>query len=268
MSAGLGVAAEKVKQLGNSAIADSEIARIPEEPRNYAHAGAAPLGTAPAPTVAELVAELVTRPLHNPSTGPFRPVSTPDEVAAAAAFFERIKAAESADQKSRASRLHGRVFSVMQFLQNAKTGETMYSQEQLDTGLDALRERGVLQHHAYIWQTKDRYNEKGAKQRRDKGYGNVQPGDFVPSHVHLAVLLKSGFDYKVRQISDLFEIPASRVRTAGEALEDKAPKGGPGAAKRSFLDLVTYMTHERLWGDHSQLDGIPSWERGSDVSGD
>ena len=254
---------EKTRKLGHSPILeDHSEASALELPHKINARGGGPLGPAPADDVAEFVAEKETRPQTRPETGPFRPISTPDEVAAAKSFFEAAKAGETDGQKQRANRKHGNVLSLVQFLTNPKSGERMYSQEQLDAGLEALRDRDLLEHHAYIWQTKDRYNEKGAAARREKGYGNVQPGDLVAPHVHLAILLKPGCDLKVRQISDLFEVPSSRVETASEALGDKSPRGR-GAAKKAFLDLVQYMTHERVWGDHSEPDGIPAWERGA-----
>ncbi len=254
---------EKTRKLGHSLISeDHSEASTLELPHKINARGGGPLGPAPADDVAEFMAEKETRPWIQQETRPFRPISTPDEVAAATAFFESFRAGETEGQKQRANKKHGNVLSLTQFLINVKTGERMYSQEQLDAGLADLRDRELLEHHAYIWQSKDRYNEKGAAARREKGYGNVQPGDLVPVHVHVAILLKPGCDLKVRQVSDIFEVPSSRVKTASEALGDKSPRGR-GAAKKAFLDLVQYMTHERVWGDHSEPDGIPAWERGA-----
>lgn len=254
---------EKTRKLGDSQISeDHSEASTLELPHKINARGGGPLGPAPADDVPEFSPEFYSRDSVNSGILPYKVVSTPEEAAAASAFFESFKTGESDGQKQRANKKHGRVFSLTQFLINVKTGERMYSQEQLDAGLADLRDRELLEHHAYIWQSKDRYNEKGAAARREKGYGNVQPGDLVPVHVHVAILLNPGCDLTVRQVSDVFEMPSSRVKVASDALGDDAPTGR-GAAKKAFLDLVQYMTHERVWGDHSEPDGIPAWERGA-----
>lgn len=258
---------EKSRELGTFPISERSVeAETLEKPLNINARGGGPLDTAPAETVPEIKSRDSISGLENGETEPFRPISTPEEVAEATAHFKLVKGAESPDQKRRANKEHGRVFSLMQFQRNAKTGEVMYTQEQLDAALTELQEREILEHYAYIWQTKDRYNEIGAEARRKKGYGDVQPGDFVAPHLHGAIMLHQSFDLSVRQVSDIFEMPQSRVTLGGGIISkngDERPKG-PGSAKWSFLQLVQYMTHERVWGDHSQADGIPSWERGQD----
>lgn len=252
---------QKTRELGANPESDTLIADdSAPEPLDIKMRAGDPLGLALAQPVPELNPELTTRDDLQSNNVPFHPFSTPEEVAEASELFLQAKQGETAEQKRRAHRQHGRVFSLMQYLKNAKTGEPLYSQEQLDSGLVVLRKRNVLENFAYLWQTKDRYNEKGATARIARGYSDVQAGDFVPTHVHIAIILKPTFDWSIRQMSDAFEIPASRIKKASEVLGDGTPRGGPGAGRRAFLDLVQYMTHENVWGDHSQPDGIPSWE--------
>ncbi|WP_314096013.1 hypothetical protein [Microbacterium foliorum] len=208
-------------------------------------AGGALLGC-PAPTPPSFVPEFSFSESTNPvvlATGGFREVvSTPQQRAEAAAFFEDAKAAESAGARQRANRLHGPVFSLMQYRRNARTGQTMLTQEQIDAGLNRLREMEVLEHHAEIWQDRDTYNAQGAADRTAKGWGQVDPGDFVPLHWHAVIKLNPGNDLTVRQVSDIFKIPASRVRIPSETLDD-SPKGR-GAAMAAFVSLCRYLTHE------------------------
>lgn len=133
-------------------------------------AGGALLGC-PAPTPPSFVPEFSFSETTNPvvvATGGFREViSTTQQVAEAAAFFEDAKTAESAGARQRANRLHGPVFSLMQYRRNARTGQTMLTQEQIDAGLDRLREMEVLELHAEIWQDRDTYNARGAADRTE-----------------------------------------------------------------------------------------------------
>ena len=118
----------------------------------------------------------------------------------------------------------------------------MLTQEQIDAGLDYLRATEMLELHAQIWQDRDTYNAQGAADRTAKGWGQVNPGDFVPLHWHAVIKLNPGNDLTVRQISDIFKIPASRVRIPSETIED-SPKGR-GAAMAAFVSLCRYLTHE------------------------
>jgi hypothetical protein len=203
----------------------------------------------PAPTSPSSVTENRNAVAPNAVNGYLEMVSTPAEIAAAAAFFADAKAGETTGQRQRANRLHGSVFGLMQYRQNARTGQVMLTQETIDTGLDRLRNLDVLDLHADVWQSRDTYNAKGAAARTAKGWGIITPGDRVPLHWHGAILLKRGCDLTVRQVSDAFEIPSARIRLPREALGDNAPKGR-GAARRAFLDLCAYLTHELVAGDH------------------
>lgn len=208
----------------------------------------------PAPTPPRFVTgnrnAVVQNSVSAQTRGYFQVVSTPDEIADAAAFFANAKAVETAGQRQRANRQHGSVFGLMQYRQNARTGRVMLTQETIDTGLARLRDLDVLDLHADVWQSRDTYNAKGAAARTAKGWGVISPGDRVPLHWHGAILLKRGCDLTIRQVSDAFEIPSARIRLPREALGDAAPKGR-GAARRAFLDLCAYLTHELVAGDHS-----------------
>lgn len=217
--------------------------------RTNAREGGGLLGS-PAPTSPSSVTENRNAVAQNVVNGYFKMVSTPAEIAAAAAFFADAKAAETTGQRQRANRQHGSVFGLMQYRQNARSGQVMLTQETIDTGLDRLRGLDVLDLHADVWQSRDTYNTKGAAARTAKGWGIVSAGDRVPIHWHGAILLKRGCDLTIRQVSDAFEIPSARIRLPREALGDNAPKGR-GAARRAFLDLCAYLTHELVAGDRS-----------------
>lgn len=241
------VDAEKFSDLGDPVALGSSTSTLTlDNPHEInVRAGGALLGC-PAPTSPSFVTEFSFSEAANPVTVPsggFREVvSTPQQVAEAAAFFEEAKAAESAGARQRANRLHGPVFSLMQYRRNARTGQTMLTQEQINAGLDRLREMEVMELHAEIWQARDTYNARGAADRTAKGWGQVNPGDVVPLHWHAVIKLNPGNDLTVRQISDIFKIPASRVRIPSETLDD-SPRGR-GAAMAAFVSLCRYLTHE------------------------
>lgn len=246
---------EEVRKVGDclsEGVAEHPLtAENPHE--NNACEGGGLLGS-PAPKPPSFVTEnrnaVVQNSVSTGSRGYLQVASTPDEVAAAAAFFKDAKAVETTGQRRHANRQHGSVFGLMQYRKNARTGQVMLTQETIDTGLDRLRDLDVLDLHADVWQSRDTYNAKGAAARTGKGWGVVSTGDRVPLHWHGVILLKRGCDLTIRQVSDAFEIPAARIRLPREALGDNAPKGR-GAARRAFLDLCAYLTHELVVGDHS-----------------
>ncbi|MFJ3028517.1 hypothetical protein ACIPEQ_06700 [Curtobacterium sp. NPDC087080] len=248
---GLQESHEKTRKVGDRLSEDvAERPLTAENPHEInACEGGGLLGS-PAPTSPSSVTENRNAVVQNSVSGYLEVVSTPDEIAAAAAFFADAKAAETTGQRQRANRQHGSVFGLMQYRQNARTGQVMLTQETIDTGLERLRDLDVLDLYADVWQSRDTYNSKGAAERTAKGWGTVNPGDRVPLHWHCAILLKRGCDLTIRQVSDAFEIPSARIRLPREALGDDAPKGR-GAARRAFLDLCAYLTHELVAGDHS-----------------
>lgn len=238
---------EETRNLGDEPVGSFAPSALPLEvpPELEARAGGALLGC-PAPTSPSFVTEFANAGSANAvisaPTGFRDVVSTSEQVAEAAAFFEEAKAAESAGARQRANRLHGPVFSLMQYRHNGRTGQVMLTQEQIDAGLDRLRGMEVLELHAQIWQDRDTYNAQGVADRTAKGWGQVNPGDFVPLHWHAVIKLNPGNDLTVRQISDIFRIPASRVRIPSETLDDSTK--GRGAAMAAFVSLCRYLTHE------------------------
>lgn len=251
----LGQNSEETRNLGDVTPGDVTGSSMPlGKPQELeAPEGGGVLGS-PAPTSPSLATENRNEVLQN-SVEPealtyLEVVSTPDQVAAAVAFFAEAKAAETTGQRQRANRQHGSVFGLMQYRQNARTGQVMLTQEAIDAGLNRLRALDVLDLHADVWQSRDTYKAEGAAARTAKGWGAVGAGDRVPLHWHGAILLKRGADLTIRQVSDAFEIPSARIRLPREALGDNAPKGR-GAARRAFLDLCAYLTHELVAGDHS-----------------
>ncbi|MCK8476917.1 hypothetical protein [Microbacterium aurugineum] len=247
---------QETRKLGDDlSAADAEHPMVSEQRRKInASEGGGLLGS-PAPASPRFVTEnrnpVVQKSVSAEARVYLEVVSTPDEIAAAAAFFADTRAAETAGQRQRANRQHGSVFGLMQYRQNARTGRVMLTQEAIDTGLERLRDLDVLDLYADVWQSRDTYNPKGAVERTAKGWGVVNPGDRVPLHWHGVIMLKRGRDLTIRQVSDVFEIPSARIRLPREALGDDAPKGR-GAARRAFLDLCAYLTHELVVGDHGE----------------
>jgi hypothetical protein len=185
------------------------------------------------------------------SLPPFVVESTPEEVAEARAFFEVAKAAESPDQVARA-RSRSRVFSVMQYRRHPDTNEMMFTQEQLDAGLQVLGDS--IHRYAYIWHPNDRLVKV------DEGTGEPFCTGLKGPHVHL-VLWMTEDRPTIRTVSDALEIPSARVRAPREvaAQQGTAEHKGRNAAEKAFFDLVEYLPHESR-GKHG-LRGITQPER-------
>lgn len=187
------------------------------------------------------------------STRGFKVVtSTPAEAAQALDFFNRNKAAETVGQKSR-GKTRGTVFSIMQYRANVDTGEVMLTQEQIDRFLERLEDMELLEKHAGIWHDLDEFTPAEAQGKQKKGR-SVQAGDLKPPHDHLVVKLKG--ERTIRQISDLAEIPSSRVRVPREMdeLDGKVAKSGQFVAVDAFYHLCQYLTHELQPEKHRYQD--------------
>lgn len=170
------------------------------------------------------------------STPPVVVVSTPEHVAAAIAFFEARKEDESAQQVDRA-RAKSRVWSLMQYRCHPKSGEPMFSQEQLDAGLRELGDR--VYRFAYIWHDSDRLVLV------DEGTTDVVCCGLKGLHCHLVLWTTEDRPTR-RTVSDAFTIPSARVRTPKEvaAQEGTDDHKGRNAAEKAFFDLAEYLTHE------------------------
>lgn len=168
--------------------------------------------------------------------------STSAEIAQALDFFNRIKASETDDQKSR-GKIRGTVFSIMQYRAHVDTGEVMLTQEQIGRFLERLGDMGLLEKHADIWHDLDEFTPAEAHGQQKKGR-SVQAGDLKPPHDHLVVKLKG--ERTLRQVSDLAQIPLSRVRVPREMdeLDGKVAKSGRFVAVDAFYYLCQYLTHE------------------------
>ena len=182
---------------------------------------------------------------------PFVVESTPEQVAQALEFFEQAKAAESAAQVKRA-RTRSRVFSIMQYQEHPETGRMMLTQEQVDAGLEVLKDS--IYRYAYIWHPFDRLVQV------DEGTGEPFCCGLKGWHVHL-VLWMTEDRPTIRTVSDAFTIPSPRVRVPKEvaAQEGAAEHKGRGAAERAFFDLAEYLPHESR-GKHA-LKGVTQPER-------
>lgn len=157
-------------------------------------------------------------------------ISTPEQAEAAHDFTARQVAAMTEVQKERARR-KGRCFSLMQYRSHKETGEVMLTQEQLDAGLAALEEQGLLDRYAMIFHDKD--VEDG--HRWHLGTPPTIPPK--PLHMHAAILLKDG-RMRIGQLARLFDLPPSRVAIGGDK------RRGRWAADQGFFDLCQYMVHE------------------------
>lgn len=171
--------------------------------------------------------------------------STTEHIDAARAFFGTQKACESAEQVKRA-RTQSRVFSVMQYRHHPETGEPMYSQEQLDAGLDKLGERA--HRWAFIWHDSDRLVEvdDGTLEFRCVGVKGL--------HVHMVLWFDGDDRPTIRTISDTFTIPSARVRVPKEVAAQQGidEHKGHGAAEKAFWDFAEYLTHESRGKDAIQ----------------
>lgn len=187
---------------------------------------------------------------------PFVVVSTPEHVEAATAFFEAAKAKETDAQKKRA-RTQSQVFSVMQYLNNPETGEPMTSQEHIDAGLEALKDR--IYRYAYVWHLRDRVVDV------DEGTGEPFCCGVKGAHWHMVIWCHRGDGDAasrptIRTVSDAFAVPSAKVKTPREAASrDGGQYKGANAAEKAFFDLVEYLPHETRRADG--LRGIAQSER-------
>ena len=158
--------------------------------------------------------------------------STAEQIAEAVAFFNTWKVQES-DAQRRHAKSRSTVFSLMQYRVHPETGAVLWTQEQLDSLIQALESAGILERYAAIWQDSDT-DDDGAP---------------VPVHMHAVIKLKPQCEKSVRWISDRATMPASRIETPKEYRTRKGGvvEVGPLAAERAFFDFCEYLTHERYF---------------------
>ncbi len=163
--------------------------------------------------------------------------SSSAEVAAAIAFTAAQKAAETRAEKPRAQ-LHGAVFSLMQYAKHPGTREQMWTQEQIDRGVQGLLDAGLTIKGADIWHGLDR-------ELIEVGGVEVSEGPLKPLHWHGVVWVVGG-DLTARQIADRFQIPLNKVKLPRELAqqEGRTPHRGRGSAERAFFDYCEYLVHE------------------------
>lgn len=177
------------------------------------------------------------------TTGFYTLNSTSEEVEQAHDFTARQVAAMTDAQKEHA-RNKGRCFSLMQYRVHKETGEVMLTQEQIDNGLAALEEQGLLDRYAVIFHDKD--VEGGHRWH----LGTTPTTPPKPLHMHAAVLLKDG-RMRVGQIARLFDLPPSRVEVGGDK------RRGRWAAEQGFFDLCQYLVHENAQNQGRRANGAP-----------
>lgn len=150
-------------------------------------------------------------------------------------FYADASAQESAAQISRRN-LKARVFSILQFERNPKSGQRQITQGLLDAGL----EMQSVTKWAYAWHDRDRYTaEEVADALARDPDSPIQEGEAKPLHVHLVIECKERVS--IDQISRWFSIPSARIRIPKE---EGAGYRGHGAAQRAFFDYCEYLTHE------------------------
>lgn len=169
---------------------------------------------------------------------PVCPVAPDSNAEAARAFFERMRASETEEQKKRAL-MTATVFSIMQYEKHADTGEVMITQEQIDDGLA----KGSIKKYAYAWHDLDRFDHQEAAYQQSAGRP-VSVNDLKPRHIH--IVIGCDHDYSIRQISNWLEIPSARVDIPKELAqkEGRKPYEGRGAREKAFFDFCQYLTHE------------------------
>ena len=177
------------------------------------------------------------------TTGFYTLNSTSEEVEQAHDFTARQVAAMTDAQKEHSRKL-GRCFSLMQYRVHKETGEVMLTQEQIDNGLAALEEQGLLGRYAVIFHDKD--VEGG--HRWHLGTAPTTPPK--PLHMHAVVLLKDG-RMRVGQVARLFDLPPSRVEIGGDQ------RRGRWAAEQGFFDLCQYLVHENAQNQKRRAKGVP-----------
>lgn len=121
----------------------------------------------------------------------------------------------------KANRVRARVFMIMQYEKNPKTGEDLnFNESVIQRGL-AVRGNG-LEAWAYIKHDKDVYNQD------DDIPSGVEIGDVRPTHWH--VMLKFKNPVEISALAEDFGVPENYVEKWS----------GVGA----FLDGIQYLTHE------------------------
>lgn len=113
-----------------------------------------------------------------------------------------------------------RIFFLMQYEKHPVTGETLWTQEQIEEGLDhkTIKEWAWVYHDKDVWSENDELEDPS----------HVQ-GELKPPHWHVAINMPKN-NTEVEVIARWFGIPMNFVEM----------KRGAGA----FLDCVEYLTHE------------------------
>lgn len=200
----------------------------PSDPHNSANVcGGDPLGSPPHKADTGLSALPVSRTQPEGGRGPRIVASTPEQIAAAKAFYADWTANETEGQKMHAK---GRstVFSLMQYREHGDTGTLLWTREQWDELIAALEEADVLDRHAAIWHDLDTLPDKSLK----------------ALHFHGVIRLRPGHEKQVRFLSIRASMPASRVQTPRDAYAEGKVATGPLAADLAFFDFCEYLVHE------------------------
>lgn len=130
--------------------------------------------------------------------------------------------------------LKARMFTIVQFERNPKTGEDLgFSEVNILTAL----QRKSIKEYAYILHDKDTWTQD-AFDRYVKENGDEpdwQVGEYKPRHWHTVIKCSPAIDVKV--IAKWFDVPV-------QAVQVKIGKG-------TFLDCIEYLTHE-----HERQQGL------------
>jgi len=140
-----------------------------------------------------------------------------------------------------------RVFNIMQYLSNPKTGEVLITREQIEKGLKhkSIKRHALILHDKDVYTEKDetehiktltkQYNDLSEEERKQstvedyiKNNQYIFAGKLKPPHYH--IVLECPNTQELEVIATWFGVPMQYI---------ELPKG-----RDAFLDCVQYLTHE------------------------
>lgn len=131
---------------------------------------------------------------------------------------DSVGGGEKGSGQTKAGKLRGRVFNIMQYEKHPESGEVLITAEKI---AEVLEKRKVFKRWAWIAHDKDVYQEHEVGGDIDK------VGTVKPLHFHIVVECPSGAE--LGRVASYFGIPENFVQI---------PKG-----RGAFLDCVRYLTH-------------------------
>lgn len=123
--------------------------------------------------------------------------------------------------------MRARIFEVVQYETNTKTGEKLFNENNIAAGLN----HKSIKEYAYICHTRDPYTEHDWQEYIDKNGDEPswKVGDHKAKHWHIVCRCNSAID--IEAVAKWFGVPLQQI---------EIPRG-----RDAFLDKVEYLTHER-----------------------